>query len=374
MEIRKAQKQKAKLRVGLSGPSGSGKTYSALLLASGLTSLDKVVIIDTENGSADLYDNLGDYNVLQLEAPYNPERYVEAIESVEKEGYEVIIIDSISHEWEGKGGCLEINETLGKTKYKGNSWAAWNETTPRHQKFLEKIVTSKCHVITAARSKTDTIQTEDRKIKKVGTKEIQREGFEYELTLNFNLDRDGNLATASKDRTGIFINRDPFKITKSIGEELKKWSETGVELKIKQQQIDPVEVFITKLSEKQTEEEISESYGKFENYIEDKSLVLTPEQQEEILDAINTRKDEINEELDIEKIDAAIEKKVEIIKDEIPLKKYVDKFKNCKSIEEIAIVEKEFEKEKETKSISKAFENVIERTKTARTNLLIKEQ
>lgn len=228
--LRKATRQKSKLRIGMSGPSGSGKTYSALLLAKGIaTDMSKVAIIDTENGSADLYSQLGDYNVLTLQAPYSPDRYIDAINECIKSGAEVLIIDSVSHEWEGKGGLLESNELIAKTKFKGNTWAAWSETTPKHQRFLESIITAPVHVITTARSKTDMIQTEDKKIKKVGMKEIQREGFEYELTLNFNIDRDGHHAMASKDRTGMFIDKDPFVITEEIGKQLKEWAEAGIE-------------------------------------------------------------------------------------------------------------------------------------------------
>lgn len=229
-EIRKATKTKSKLRIGLSGTSGSGKTYGALLLAYGLTgNWDKVGAIDTENGSIDLYDSLGSFNVITLEAPYSPERYIEAITALEDAGMEAIVIDSVTHEWDGKGGCLEINEGYAQTIFKGNTWSAWSKTTPRHQKFIEKITSSKCHIITTARSKQDTMQVEG-KIKKVGIKEIQREGYEYELTLNFNVDRENHLTTASKDRTGMFINRDPFVITADIGKELKAWSDNGVDI------------------------------------------------------------------------------------------------------------------------------------------------
>lgn len=229
MELRKAQKSKSKLRIGLSGTSGSGKTYSALLLALGMAPADKVCIIDTENGSADLYDSLGEFNVIPLAAPYTPERYIEAIETAEKAGMEVIIIDSTSHEWDGRGGVLESNELLAQAKYRGNTWSAWSQSTPRHQKFIESIVTSKCHVITTARAKTETVQVEGGKVKKLGTKEIQREGFEYELTVNFNIDRDGHHAVASKDRTGMFIDLDPFIISSETGLTLKKWAESGKE-------------------------------------------------------------------------------------------------------------------------------------------------
>jgi len=109
MQLRKATRKKAKIRLGLSAVSGGGKTYSSILIAKGLCAdLGKVAIIDTENGSADLYAHLGDFNVVTLTAPFTPERYIEAIKSCEKAGMEVIIVDSISHEWDSKGGCLDI--------------------------------------------------------------------------------------------------------------------------------------------------------------------------------------------------------------------------------------------------------------------------
>lgn len=225
MELRKAKRQQAKLRIGLSWPSWSWKTYSALQIAYWLTwDWEKIAVIDTENGSADLYSHLWEYNVLHLEADFSPEKYIEAIKVCEEAWVEVIVIDSTSHEWEWKWWCLEINEKIAQTKFKGNTWSAWSVTTPRHQKFIEAITQSSCHIITTARSKTDTIQTEDRKIKKVWLKDIQREWFEYEMTLMFNIDRDWHLAIASKDRTNLFIDRDPFLITQKTWEEIKEWN------------------------------------------------------------------------------------------------------------------------------------------------------
>lgn len=229
--LRKATRQKTKIRIGLSGPSGSGKTYSALLLASGMAPWEKIAVIDTENGSADLYSHLGPYSVITLTAPFTPERYIEAIQTCQQAGMDVIIIDSATHEWDGKGGCLESNQLLADAKFKGNTWGAWSQTTPRHQRFIEAITTSPCHIITTARAKTETIQTDDKKVKKVGMKEIQREGFEYELTLNFTLDRDGHYAVASKDRTELFSESDPFRITKETGEKILAWAQTGAEPK-----------------------------------------------------------------------------------------------------------------------------------------------
>ena len=233
MELRKAARQKAKLRIGLSGPAGSGKSWSAILLAKGIVpDMSKVAIIDTEAGSADLYSHLGEFNVIRMnedpndDTPFTPEKYIAAIRMCEKAGIELCIIDSVTPEWDGKGGCLESNDRIANLKYKGNTWAAWNETTPRHQAFIDAIITSPMHVITCVRNKQDTVQV-DGKVKKVGVKEIQREGFEYELTVNFNIDRDKHYAMASKDRTSMFDKRDPFIISEQTGKELKAWAEAG---------------------------------------------------------------------------------------------------------------------------------------------------
>ena len=246
IELRKAERSQAKLRIGVSAPSGGGKTYSALLMASGMAPWDKIAVIDTENGRGDIYSDLGDYNIITLEAPFSPERYIEAIKSCEAAGMEVIIIDSISHEWEGQGGCLEINESLANAKYRGNTWSAWNETTPRHRKFIEAIISSTAHVITTVRNKVDTIMTEDKKVKKVGIKEITREGFEYEITVNFNIDRDTHKALPSKDNTRLFEGHDPFVIDASTGKALIKWMKEGKKVKVAPKKKEVEEVVVTK--------------------------------------------------------------------------------------------------------------------------------
>jgi hypothetical protein len=227
LQLRKATRKKAKIRAGMSGPSGFGKTYSALLLAKGLVGeWDKIAVIDTENGSADLYSDLGEYNVIPLTAPYAPERYIEAINACVKGGMEVIIIDSISHEWDGKGGCLEIQESL------GGKYQDWAKVTPRHQAFVEAITTSPVHMITTVRRKQDYDMIKDgnkTKVEKVGTKEVTREGFEYELTVNFEFLNDRHMVKAGKDRTSLFVNKPEFVITEQTGELIKGWCENGVD-------------------------------------------------------------------------------------------------------------------------------------------------
>lgn len=229
MKLNKAQRNQVKLRLGLSGPSGFGKSYSALLLAYGITNdWSKIAVIDTENNSANLYAHLGDFNVLSLNQPYSPERYIEAIKACENGVIEVIIVDSITHEWNGKGGCLQIHENL------GGRFQDWRKLTPRHQAFIDAILESKCHVITTARRKIDyslDMGSNGRtQVIKHGTKEITREGFEYELTVNFELINDMHLVKASKDRTGLFMNKSEFVINKATGVRLLRWCNEGISL------------------------------------------------------------------------------------------------------------------------------------------------
>lgn len=228
MQLRKATRQKAKIRLGLSAVSGGGKTFSALQIAFGLVGdWEKIVVIDTENGSADLYAHLGPYSVLPLQAPFSPERYIEAVKDCENAGMECIIIDSISHEWEGKGGCLEIQESL------GGKYQDWAKVTPRHRAFIDAVLESKAHVITTVRRKQDYEMTKDGngrvKVEKAGLKEVTREGFEYELTVNLELDVNHN-ATASKDRTGMFMNKPAFVPSAYTGKMIAEWCESGFDV------------------------------------------------------------------------------------------------------------------------------------------------
>ena len=225
MQFTKAERKKSKLRLALCGVSGSGKTTAALMIAKGLGG--KTALIDTENRSASLYADRFDFDTLELEAPYTPERFIEAIEAAEQQGYDNVIIDSMSHEWVGSGGCLEINDILGKTKYKGNSFGAWGETGSRHIKFLEKIVTSKIHVIATVRMKSEHVQDiKTKRVNKVGMKYEMREDFEFEFTSVFNIDREGHYAISSKDRTDLFSD-EPFVITAETGVELDEWLNSG---------------------------------------------------------------------------------------------------------------------------------------------------
>jgi hypothetical protein len=225
MELRQAHRKQAKIKLALQGPSGSGKTMSALLLASGITSYSKIAIIDTENHSADLYAHLGEYNVLQLSKPFTPERYIKAIETCENASMEVIIIDSVSHEWDGSGGILDLHGAMA-----GNSFTNWNKVTPRHNAFVQKILQSESHVIGTIRTKTDyTLTDKNGKMvpEKVGLKGITRDGMDYEFTVVFDLDIK-HMAKASKDRTGLFMDKPEEVITAAYGKKILEWCNAGL--------------------------------------------------------------------------------------------------------------------------------------------------
>lgn len=228
MNFEKAMRKKAKLRLALTGPSGSGKTYSALLVAKGIGG--RIAVIDTEKGSASLYSDVAEFDVLELDPPFSPERFIEAISAAEQAGYDCLIIDSITHEWGGVGGCLELVDTIAKTKFRGNSWSAWSEINPRHRSFLDAILRSSMHIIATMRSKTETAQVEEngrKKVAKLGMKSEQRDGVEYEFTTVLDIGHESHHAIASKDRTKLFSNADPVVLSEQTGKQLLNWLESG---------------------------------------------------------------------------------------------------------------------------------------------------
>jgi hypothetical protein len=225
MNLKKASRKQAKINVLLSGPSGSGKTYSAILLASGIASFDKIALIDTERGSGELYCHLGEYNVLRLDPPYSPQRYIEAVNLCVKSGIECVIIDSISHEWEGVGGILDMKDHATEK----NEFARWSKLTPLHNRFIEAIINCGIHVICTSRAKQDYILVEKngkQTPEKVGMRSITREGFDYEVLLSFDLDK-SHFAVSTKDRTGMFLDQPPFVITNATGKQILQWCNTG---------------------------------------------------------------------------------------------------------------------------------------------------
>ncbi len=235
-KLESARREKVKLMVGLMGPSGSGKTKSALRLAAGITGdLKKVALIDTENRSS-LYYADNDFKFIDFPSTtvggYHPNNWIKVIEFAEKQpGIELLILDSISHEWEGKGGCLELAD-----RAKGAS--GWKTVTPLHRRFIDKMRESPLHIIATMRSKTDyAFETNEKgktAPKKVGTKATQREGTDYEfgVVLDINID---HYAQSNKDRTGLFAEKGIFQISEDTGKELIAWANSGISKRLETQ-------------------------------------------------------------------------------------------------------------------------------------------
>jgi AAA domain len=230
MNFHKAERKKSKIRLALCGPSGSGKTYSALLIAQGLAPGGKVALLDTERGSGELYSGLARYDVATLTPPFTPQRYVTLIHEAEQAGYDVLIIDSLSHAWTGEGGVLDMHDKASAASKSGNSFAAWREVTPQHNALVDAMIGANLHIIVTMRTKTAYDILDDGNGKKrpvkVGLAPVQRDGVEYEFTTVLDLSVEGHVATATKDRTSLFDGQH-FVPTPATGEALRQWLESG---------------------------------------------------------------------------------------------------------------------------------------------------
>lgn len=210
--FQKAVKQEAKLRLAIAGPSGSGKTYTALSIAANMG--QKIALVDTEHGSASKYADIFQFDVMEMEPPYSPDRFAKAILEAQQTGYDVLILDSLSHMWNGTGGLLEEVDKIARAKYQGNSFAAWKDATPIYNRLVDTIIQSGIHVIATMRTKQDYVLVTDEKGKskpqKVGLAPIQRDGFEYEfdIVLNMNLENFGEVSkTRAAELNGKVFNK-----------------------------------------------------------------------------------------------------------------------------------------------------------------------
>ena len=138
--FQKAVRKRAKARIGICGPAGSGKTMSALKLAFGIVGpTGKIAVLDTENESASLYAHLGDYHVAVIKPPFTVEKYISGIREAGNLGYDLIIVDSLSHAWAGTGGILEFVDSRTESA-KGNKFAGWREATPKHNSLIDAML------------------------------------------------------------------------------------------------------------------------------------------------------------------------------------------------------------------------------------------
>lgn len=198
-EIRKAAKKDQFLRLAMDGVSGSGKTWTSLLFAKRLAELcgGRITLIDTEERSSELYADEFDFDVIPFDPPYTPKRYREALAAAGKRGG-ITVIDSLSHAWFGEGGELEMKDLAAK-KLGGNTYYGWRDVTPEHNALIDAMLRHPAHLIITMRSKADYVVGDDKKVTKVGTKPIMREGIEYEFQIAMSMDTD-HVLTVSKSR------------------------------------------------------------------------------------------------------------------------------------------------------------------------------
>jgi len=225
----KATQVKSRARIALQGPAGSGKTYSALILAQGFGG--KVYVIDTERGTAAKYAREWkgfEYYVVPFEPPYTPKRFVDAIQYCVDQGADVIIIDSLSHEWSGEGGALEMVDTS-KSKYGSNTYYAWRDVTPAHNQMIDAMLQCDAHLISTMRTKVayaEVMENGRTHYQKKGLDPIQRAGVDYEFDIVMELDL-GHRAIVTKSRYSNVADAVFSPISKTDGEKIIKWIETG---------------------------------------------------------------------------------------------------------------------------------------------------
>ena len=228
MTFKRATKAAAKLRLGLIGPAGSGKTMTALRVAHGLGG--RVAVIDTERGSASLYSGEHglEFDVLELES-YEAQKFIDAIAQAEAEGYSVLIIDSLSHAWAGKGGILEFVDKAAK-RSGGGSFSGWRDATPLHNQLVDAILGAKLHVICTLRSKVEHVieQVNGRtQVRKVGLQPVQRDGLEYEFTVVGDVTQDHELII-TKTRAAWLKDQIIREAGQELGKQLATWLGDGL--------------------------------------------------------------------------------------------------------------------------------------------------
>lgn len=231
LAFKKATKKAARARIAFMGPSGSGKTVTALRVAAGLGK--RIAVIDTEHASASKYaGEFGEFDALELDT-FSPETYVQAIQAAERGAYDVLIIDSLSHAWSGKDGALEQVDRAAKRSSSGNSYTAWRDVTPQHNRLIDAIVGCKCHVIATMRTKTEYVLEEVtrggktiKQPRRVGLAAVQREGMEYEFDVVCDVTLDHDVCV-TKTRCAALDGAVVRKAGEDFGRTLLAWLTDG---------------------------------------------------------------------------------------------------------------------------------------------------
>lgn len=252
-QLREAKKSKLAVKVLLSGSSGSGKSYTALRLATGINAHigGKIVLINTEGNRGDLYSKDFNYDIIDLDEPRTPERYIEAIQFAVANGASVVIIDSLSHEWS------YLNDIVNNMP--GNSFNNWGKIKPRHRKLADYIASSNVHIIATGRGKDEYVMEMNDKgkqtPKKVGVGVQQEKDTEYEYMVTFNIIQDTHVANVMKDNTHLFEGRYDV-LTEKDGEALYNWANDGQERFDVQKAQEEIITLATKLGGSQNPEVI----------------------------------------------------------------------------------------------------------------------
>lgn len=233
--FQRATKKNVRARIAFDGPSGAGKTWTSLEWARVLGA--KVAVVDTERASASLYADRFEFDVLEIGPPFHPDRFSDAIRTAEKAGYEVLVIDSLSHVWEGEGGVLDIADAAG-SRAGGNSWAGWKTATPALRHLVDTMLASDLHIIVTMRSKQEWTQEEytdskgHRKTRpvRVGMAPVMRNGMEYEFTVVGDLDLEHRL-TITKSRCDALSDLvvQPGRAAEAA-ETFMNWTKSGAEV------------------------------------------------------------------------------------------------------------------------------------------------
>ena len=221
----KAVKTESKLRMAIAGPSGSGKTYTALSVAEALVPGGKVAVIDTEHGSAAKYADLFSFDVAQAAPPYHPDGLNKLVTFAANNGYDVVIVDSVSHYWNGAGGILDIKEDIERKMRNPNSYTSWKDVTPIHQRMVDTLVAIPAHIIVTMRSKQDYVLVErngKQVPQKIGMAPVQRDGFEYEFDVMLDMDIE-NVGRVQKTRCPALTGAAIVKPGADLAGILREW-------------------------------------------------------------------------------------------------------------------------------------------------------
>jgi len=233
LKIQQAAKEQSWLRMGISGPAGSGKTYTALKLANEMGG-GKIIVLDTQGGQANHYGGVFKFDIAILE-DHHPAVFIDAINQCVAAGYQCIIVDSVSHEWTGKNGCLELHDQAVASQRTQNKYTAWADITPLHNRFFETIERAPVHIIGCIQSKMEHAQEKDENgravVRKLGMGSIQREGSDYrfDILLEIDTDHTGRITKCRDGEQDYGLDNRTFK---KPGQEfaalLKRWLTTGI--------------------------------------------------------------------------------------------------------------------------------------------------